>query len=72
MPAEIDKLEAMRSFRFPATLFRDIAPKVVKEYRIMRGSIFAAGHRAMTHVLPFQHQGHCVVDCQAADLGVCG
>jgi hypothetical protein len=30
---EIDKLEAVRSFRLPANLFRDVAPKVVKEWR---------------------------------------
>jgi hypothetical protein len=33
MLAEIDKLEAVRSFRLPPTLFRDVAPKVVKEWR---------------------------------------
>jgi len=33
MLAEIDKLEAVRSFRLPGSLFRDVAPKVVKEWR---------------------------------------
>lgn len=33
MLAEIDKLEATRSCRLPANLFRDVAPKVVKEWR---------------------------------------
>jgi hypothetical protein len=33
MLAEIDKLEAVRLFRLPANLFRDVAPKVVKEWR---------------------------------------
>jgi hypothetical protein len=33
MLAEIDKLEAVRSFRLPANLFGDVAPKVVREWR---------------------------------------
>ncbi|MEV0455882.1 DUF4158 domain-containing protein [Catellatospora methionotrophica] len=33
MLTEIDKQEAVRSFRLPGDLFRDVAPKVVKEWR---------------------------------------